>query len=150
MARKPPTPVQPVVFELRHGIRLTVLNRATVTGIADFLAKAMNHFKHQRDVLKTDLYKDGPYHGSILNGRHFGGEADLTHPGDEKSDFITVAQWTDAVIWTYSVANTLEQIIEDLAAYRAADAESGSLKQVLDLLPSRSLEALQVKLRRSP
>ena len=84
MARKPPTPILPVVFELRHGIRLTVLNRATIPGIADFLAKAMNHFKHHRDVLKTDLYKDGPYRGSIINGRHFGGEADLTHPGDEK------------------------------------------------------------------
>ena len=114
MARKPPTPILPVVFELRHGIRLTVLNRATIPGIADFLAKAMNHFKHHRDVLKTDLYKDGPYRGSIINGRHFGGEADLTHPGDEKGGFITAAKWTDTVIWTYCATDTLEQIIKTL------------------------------------
>jgi hypothetical protein len=101
-------------------------------------------FKHHRDSLKTDLYKDGPYTVQVRNGT-----CTISHPGDEASQFITAAQWTDAVIWAYTTADTIEQIVNDLAAYRAAD-ETGSLSYLLELLPSRALEALRVKLQRYP
>src|SRR5689334_12702814 len=48
--------------ELLHGIKLTIENpsKATLAGVADFLAQAMAYFKEQRDVRKTAEYSDGP------------------------------------------------------------------------------------------
>jgi hypothetical protein len=104
----------------------------------------MAFFKHHRDSLKTDLFRDGPYIVRVRDGI-----CTLSHPGDETGQFLTAAQWTDAVIWAYCAADSIGQIVKELAVYRAAD-KTGSMSYLLELLPSRALEALRVKLQRYP
>jgi hypothetical protein len=57
--------------ELLHGIKLTIENpsKATLPGVADFLAQAMAHFKKHRDGRKTAEYSDGPYSGPTIKRR---------------------------------------------------------------------------------
>jgi hypothetical protein len=147
MAQRPKQPRPPFVCEFRHGVQLTVthsLKPVPLRQVTPILDSALSFFKHHRDTLKTGLYKDGPYIVQVGNGT-----VTLSHPGDESGQFLTPAQWTDALSWAYSVADTIGQIIKELAAYRAADT-TGSMSYLLELLPSHDLEALRVKLRRSP
>lgn len=115
--------------------------RSASTGIP-ILGSAINFLKHHRESLKTDLYKDGPYIVRVGNG-----VVKVSHPGDEAGKFLTAAQWTDALVWAYTTADTIEQIVKQLAAYRAADT-TGSMSYLLEMLPSRTLEALKAKLQR--
>ena len=147
MAKKPKQPRPPFVCELRHGVQLTVTHSVApvpLRHVTPILGSAISFFKGHRDTSKTDLYKDGPYIAHVGNGT-----VTLSHPGDEAGRFLTAAQWTDAVIWAYSTADTIGQIVKQLAAYRAADT-SGSMSYLLEMLPSRALEALGEKLRRNP
>ena len=128
-------------------MQLTVTHSHTpipLRQVTPILGSAVNFFKHHRDTLKTDLYKDGPYIVCVGNGI-----VKVSHPGDESGQFLTAAQWTDALVWAHSTADTIDQMVEQLDACRAADT-TGSMGYLLEMLPSGALEALRVKLHRNP
>ena len=149
--RKPPTrkPIPPVVILLRHGLELTVPANAGIDGVCLLLGEAIRYFKHQRDALKTEIYAQGSFRWKTPNGRRLVGEGELRNPGDEAGRYLSAAQWTDAVIWAYSTADTIDQMMRELPAFRAADT-AGSLSYVLDLLPKQPLEAFKQYLERNP
>jgi len=143
-----------IACQLRHGIVLTIGDSAGsvgITGVGDFLAKALRHFKRHRDELKTQLYIDGSFRAAYRRPRSRAVcNLELSHPGDREDHFLTAALWTDAVIEAYTVADTVEQIAADLDGYRKASAASGgSLDHVLRMIeqPRGDLRALRHMLK---
>jgi hypothetical protein len=143
-----------IFCDLRHGVKLEVYRepgKLKVNMVGDFLAKAIEHFKHHRDVLKTDRYKGNPFCLTFSRGR--GRKAarlatmQLICP-----EVLTAALWTDAVVSAYSEVNSVEQMIEDLPAWKQAVAEEGQsvfLREVVGLLdkPEGDLQAMQMMLK---
>ena len=132
--------------ELLHGIKLTIEkpSKATLAGVADFLAQAMAYFKEHRDVRKTVEYSDGPYSGPIVKRRRQVGRCTLSHPGDENGTFLTAALWTDSVVKAYVNADTLQQMIGELPVYQKAAQQGDWVSDVLALLdkPNGQFHAL--------
>jgi hypothetical protein len=144
MPRKVKEPPAPVTCQLRHGIIFTVTHSGRPiksVQLCNFFAMAMKHFK---SLPKPDVYEGGE-----LVGRMGNCVCTLSRHDDSTGQFITAGQWADAAIWAYCTADTIDQMCEALPAYRTADT-TGSMSDILALLPSRSLEAMQMMLRRSP
>ena len=125
-----------VIFcNLRHGVKLTVWNTSkhmNIRAVGDFLAKALEHFKHHRDVLKTDRYTAGNYSGPAMAGRRVLGSIQLMCRNEEG---LTAALWTDVVISAYSSVNTVEQMLEELPVWqKAVEKEDGYLREVVGML----------------
>lgn len=143
-------PKTPFECELKHGIRLSIDNAAkgSLPGVADFLATAIGHFKKERDELKTQLYAGGPYRGYLVKGRRIIGNCTLSHPGDASGKYLTADEWTTSVINAYTNADTLQQMIQELQAYKAG--ASGWVSEVLELLdkPNGEFLALAAMIRR--
>jgi hypothetical protein len=143
-----------LTYELLHGIQLTVWNtsrRMTITAVADFLAEAMRHFKHHRDDLKADLYTEGAYRRTVTDRRKVLGTMQLSYSAGQGERFLTAALWTEAVIDAYTNANQVEQMIEELPAYRkAAEKDGGWLDEVVGLLekPGGDLQAMEVMMKK--
>lgn len=144
-----------LTYLLRHGIQLAVWNssgRMTIKDLADFLAEAMRHFKNQRDDPKTGAYTGPPYRETAHAKQKILGTMQLSYPAGPIEQFRTVALWTEAVIDAYSNANTVEQMLEQLPAYRqAADKEGGWIREVVGLLvkPGGDLQAMEVMMKRA-
>ena len=142
-----------IICDLRHGVKLEVYSepgKLKIQIVGDFLAKAMAHFKHQRDVLKTDRYTGNPFCLTFKNGR--GRKAaniatlQVTCP-----QILTAALWTDAVISGYTSVNTVEQMAEELSMWKEAVAREGQsqfLRDVVAMLEERGgdLRAMQAML----
>lgn len=140
--------------DLRHGVKLEIYRepgKLRVSMVGDFLAKAIEHFKHHRDVLGTDRYKGRPFCLTFSRGRGRKAERlatmQLICP-----EVLTAALWTDAVISAYTSVNLVEQMIEDLPAWKQAVAKEGEsvfLREVVGLLekPGGELQAMQMMLR---
>jgi hypothetical protein len=147
---------QTVCCGLRHGIDLMVADtsgRLKAEDIAAFLGEALQHFKRHRDTLQTQLYTGGPCPRKIKQGRRTIGSLQLNYPGDGDDclgDYLPPRLWVDAVADAYAVADTLGQMADELAAFRADDVE-GSLRVVLDQLerPGGTLKALELMLEKS-
>jgi len=138
---------------LRHGVKLEIYSepgKLNVQMVGDFLAKAMEHFKHHRDVLKTDRYKGKPFCQTFSGrGRKAARLAtmQLTCP-----EILTAALWTDAVISAYTTVNTVEQMVEGLAMWREAvarDGQSPFTREVVGVLdkPGGDLKGMEMMLK---
>ncbi len=143
-------PRDAITYDLPHGIRLTVSDtsgKLTIREVADVLAEAVTHFKRHRDDLKAATYALGDYVRPAARGRKVLGEVRLSAPTAEA---LSPDQWTAAVIRAYVEANTLEDMREELAAYRTAAGKNGGwLLEVVRLLEQRrDLDALRVALGR--
>jgi hypothetical protein len=87
--------------DLRHGLKLTLaqpIEHVPIYALVDLLASAINHFKDQRNVRKVAMYTAGPYRAEVGNDREVFARLEISHPGDEAQDFLSTADWTDAVI----------------------------------------------------
>ena len=94
-----------IFCDLRHGVKLEIypeLGRLKVQMVGDFLAKAVEHFKHHRDVLKKDPYTGDPFCQTFKKGRMKQGTMQLSYACKEGEPSLTAALWTDAVIRAYT------------------------------------------------
>jgi hypothetical protein len=140
-----------ITYQLTHGVELTayaIREPIAASEVADFLADALRHFKHHRDERNTGAYTAGPYEGAARRPRsrplcRFR----LSHPGDAAGHHLTAAQWVEVAAHAYASANTLEQIVADLATYREAAAREARswLTEVMETLdqPYGELRALR-------
>jgi hypothetical protein len=148
-----------IFCDLRHGVRLEVYSepgKLKIQMVGDFLAKAMEHFKHHRDVLKTDRYRGGPFCLTFSIGRGKKKEPlatmQLLHRLKDGEPPLKAALWTDAVISAYSTVNSVEQMVERLATWQQAvarDGQSPFLREVVGLLdkPGGELKAMEMMLK---
>ena len=143
-----------IFCDLRHGVKLEIYSepgKLKVQMVGDFLAKAMEHFKHHRDVLKTDRYKGNPFCQTFSSGR--GRKATkLATMQLRCPEVLTAALWTDATINAYTTVNTVEQMVEGLAMWREAvarDGQSPFLREVVGVLdkPGGDLKAMEMILK---
>ena len=146
-----------IFCDLRHGVKLEIYResgRLKLQMVGDFLAKAIEHFKHHLHVLKTDRYTGNPFCQTFNKGRMKLGTMQLSYACKEGEQPLTAALWTDAVISAYTSVNEAEQIIEDLAAWKeavVADGQSPFLREVVGMLekPDGALPAMQAMLKNS-
>lgn len=143
-----------IFCELRHGVKLEIYSepgKLKVHMVGDFLAKGMEHFKHHRDVLKTDSYKGNPFCLTFSSGRGRKA-ARLATMQLSCPEVLTAALWTDAVISAYTHVNTVEEMVEGLAMWREAVARDGKspfLREVMEVLdkPEGDLKAMEMMLK---
>src|SRR5581483_2481453 len=143
-----------ITCELRHGVKMELYQepgKLKVQMVGDFLAKAMEHFKHHRDALKTGPYKGGPFCLTFSTGRGRKKQPlatmQLSCPA-----VLTAALWTDATISAYTSVHSVEQMVEALAMWQQAvarDGESPFLREVGGLLdkPGGDLKAMEMMLK---
>jgi hypothetical protein len=139
-----------VTYDLKHGVRLAISKSSgqlIIRDVGDFLAKAVEFFKHRRDTLKTTIYADGPFGHTVSNGRRILGELQLSC----RDESLRAAQWTDSVIDAYTRVDTLEQMSHKLRAYEQKNAQQPEdyVTETLRLLraPDGGLLALSAFLR---
>jgi hypothetical protein len=130
-------------WQLQNDITLTidyaVKNPPNVAAIEEFLSKAMEDFKERRDKLHEQTYTGGSWEAYAVDGRKIRGTGFLRHAGDETGGHLTTDAWVKAIITAYSAANTLSQMKEQLAAYKAALTPDDSwLPAVLNALEKRN------------
>jgi hypothetical protein len=111
----------------------------------------MEHFKHHRDVLKTDRYKGKPFCQTFSSGRGKKA-ARLATMQLSCPEVLTAALWTDASISAYTAVNAVEQMVERLAMWREAvarDGQSPFLREVVGMLdkPGGDLKAMEMMLK---
>ena len=102
-----------IFCDLRHGVKLEIYRksgRLKLQMVGDFLAKAMEHFKHHLHVLKTDRYTGNPFCQTIKKGRMKLGTMQLSYACKEGEQPLTAAIWTDAVIRAYTRLSRLSRI----------------------------------------
>lgn len=143
-----------IFCDLRHGVKLEVYSepgKLNIQIVGDFLAKAMEHFKHHRDALKTDRYIGAPFCLTFRTGRGRKAERlatlQVTCP-----EVLTAALWTDAVISAYTTVNTVEQMAEKIGVWKEAVAKEGQsqfLRDVVGMFEERGgdLRAMQAMLK---
>jgi ankyrin repeat protein len=121
---------------LRHGIQLTIANtsgRLRIYDVADFLAEALRHCKHLRDVLKATTYTGSLYSQTVKKGRTILGSIQLSCPNNSE---LSPGMWTEAVADAYSRANSVEQMLDSLSVYQeAAEDDSSYMREVVAALP---------------
>lgn len=83
--------------------------------IANFLAIAMGHFKDLRDNHKILTVLEDSWGDSVVDGRLIVGGGRLK----SQNGSLPINAWCRAVITAYSSAETLSQIKEQLAEYKA-------------------------------
>ncbi|WP_435019092.1 hypothetical protein TA3x_001089 [Tundrisphaera sp. TA3] len=130
---------------LKHGVRLAIIGEAKGREIAlasDFLATAMRHLKHRRDVLKEQLCPP-EFRMAYRVGRGKSITFELTQPGGS----LATEAWVGAAIWGYSAIDSLQEIADDMEAYRA-DAGDGWVAGIIRLLetPGSELTAIDAML----
>lgn len=121
--------------DLRHGLEFAARNesgRLCIRDVADFLGDAVEHFKHERDDLKTQICADGHFTGAVLRlGKVIGRLQVVCH----KPERLPTASWVESVIDAYCRANTVQQIEEQLGEYLAAvEREGSSLKEIVKMV----------------
>ena len=144
-------PLPSFTCDLRHGLRLTLaqlVQHVPIYALGDLLSDAIKYFKDQRGVRKVPIYSAGPYRAAVEHRGVTFAQLEISHPGDETEDFLSTANWTDAVIDAFSVADTVQQ----KAAYRKAIARTGERGWVRDALnligkPGGDLQVLALKMK---
>src|SRR3954466_8701381 len=112
-----------IFCDLRHGAKLEIHRipgKVPIQIVGNFLAKAMEHFKHHRDVLKTDRYTGNPFCLTFSSGR--GRKALRLATMQLLSPPLTAALWADAMISAYCTVNSVEQMVEQLPMWQQAVA----------------------------
>jgi hypothetical protein len=145
----------PFTCDLRHGLKLTLgqpVEHVPLYGLVNLLADAMTFFKEQRDTRKVATYSSGPYVAVVENRGVTFARLEISHPGDDNENFLSTADWTDAVIDVFSVADTVQDIVRQKAAYRKAIARTGKkgwIREALKLIgtPVGDLQALALNMK---
>jgi hypothetical protein len=109
------------------------------------LAEETERFKGYGDRLEID---DQPYRFSINAGRKRLARMVVCAPAN---GIVTASQWIRALVETYSVANTVEQILDDLPAFKkTAEEEGGHTAELVSMLdrPGGDLHAFSALLKR--
>jgi hypothetical protein len=141
--------------ELRHKLTLTLdqpVDHVPIYALVELLSNAVNYFKDQRDVRKVAVYTAGPYRAYIEHNGVIFARLEISHPPDESANFLSTADWTDAVIDVFSVADTVQDLVRQKTAYRKAIAttgERGWVREALNLIPKPGgdLQALALKMK---
>ena len=131
----------PITCEFKHEVRLTITNDSdelTVSEVVEFLNEAIQHFRKRGGRKSTEAYAEDGYRSEI------GPEdmLELTHIGKEP---LSVGLWTDALIDAVSVADSVEQMANELPMFREHDETTGgSMREILALFdqPGGDLLAL--------
>ena len=77
---------------------------------------------------------------------------EISHPAGGDKEYLSTADWTDAVIDVFSVADTVQDLVREKTAYRkgiAATGERGWEREALNLIrkPGGDLQALALKMK---
>lgn len=118
---------KPMSFTLRHGIELVGADWPGIDAVSAFLAKALQHFKHLRDVRKMGAYARNVYWEPRRRGW-----LELSRAAN---DHLSVAAWTAAVLEAYTTAEAVQDLIANLPALiQDGAAVDTGVRPVLDLL----------------
>ncbi len=136
--------------ELKHGVRLIVRNnsgKVKLSDVVDFLAGAVNYFKHQCETVGDAAYGEMSYSAPVRSGR--GREIGTVELAIESNESLPAALWCDATIAAYVIVDTVEQMLESVDDWRERAVGHLHLAEMLNMhkRPNGDLLAMAIMLR---